>query len=85
MILDDFKPLADGPRSTFIELDMQLFFVTFELHSTTISAVRIFVPLLEEFKAENIAGIKLTEVGDKQLIKAFIDLYTAKAVKRRMM
>lgn len=85
MILDDFKPLVDGPRTTVVELDMQLFFVTFDLHSTTISNVRIYVPLLEGFKAEEIAGIKLTEVGDPQLIKAFTDIYTAKAVKRRMM
>lgn len=99
MILDNFKPLADGFRSTFIELDMQLFFVTFELFTTSISNVRLYVaeiaadPLLvmkgsmvpPEFKVDNVPYLKMREVHDSNLINAFRELYTAKAVKRRMM
>lgn len=105
--------MNDGPRSTFFEYDLQLFFVTYGVYGTDIRDVELYSPsfglttggdFVAVRGANNSLGLPMMEFKpltgilnsspdkflswtpryDPNIVKAFIEKYTPKAVMRRM-
>lgn len=110
-----YAQLADGPRSTFFEYDMQIFYVSYQVAGAKVGTVELYRPYIEalsssgsnmmvatagpsmngiptiEFKPLSTifinplgAHMKWTRDYTPDIVDAFIEKYTPKAVIRRV-